>query len=387
MYTILRLNEISPIAFKALGDKFSMSPDAENPVAVMVRSAAMHDLALPASVLCVARAGAGVNNIPVDAYTQKGVVVFNTPGANANAVKELVLCALLLGSRQIVPAIQWAKTLIGKGADVPKLVEKGKNAFVGPEITGKTLGVIGLGAIGARVANAAVDLGMDVLGYDPYISIDGAWNLSNFVRRETDLARLFGQCDYITLHLPYSPATKDYVNAAGFAKMKQGAVLINCSRAELVSAPDLTVALATGKLSRYITDFPTEEMLTLENVIAIPHLGASTPEAEDNCAEMAARQLVDYITEGNITNSVNFPRVFLPREGKVRVTVIHENAKSVLTKLTDTVSAEKINIANMISQAKGEYAYTILDLDDNISAATAEKLAKQEHVVKVRVIR
>ncbi|MDR3318295.1 MAG: phosphoglycerate dehydrogenase [Clostridiales bacterium] len=387
MFNILQLNEISPIVTKVLGDKYVLSKDVQNPEAIILRSFNMLDYAMPASLLCIARAGAGTNNIPVDSCAQKGIVVFNTPGANANAVKELAVCALLLASRSIVPAIEWARTLKGKGTDVPKLVANGKGEFAGPEIAGKRLGVIGLGAIGAQVANTAIELGMTVYGYDPYISIDGAWNLSNYVIRETDLSRLFGDCDYLSLHVPYNSATKHIIDGAAIEKMKQNVCIINCSRAELVNNGDLLAAIKSRKVARYITDFPSDELLDTENVVAIPHLGASTPEAEDNCAVMAAKQTVEFIANGNIINSVNFPRVTLPRSGKCRVTVIHENVKAMLTTLTDTVSAAKINIANMISQSQGNYAYTILDLDDDVSETELKKLRAHTGVIKVRVIR
>ena len=383
--TILRLNEISPAANESLGE-YSMSADCKNPEAILVRSFDMHGYKIPESVQCVGRAGAGVNNIPITDCSSKGIVVFNTPGANANAVKELAVCALLLASRKIMEGIDWARSLKGKGKEVASLVEKGKNSFVGPELTGKKLGVIGLGAIGALVANTAVDFGLKVIGYDPHITIDGAWHLSNSVAHEYDLNRLFAECDFISLHVPLTPDTKEMVNAAAIARMKPGAAIINCSRGELVNNKDIVEAIKSGKLSRYVTDFPVDELLGVSGVVAIPHLGASTPEAEDNCAVMAARQIVDYLKNGNIKNSVNFPPCSVRRIGKQRLTVIHKNVKNVLNAITEQVAASKINIANLLSQSQGDYAYAILDLDEVIPDAALAKIKALPDVVRVRVI-
>ena len=312
MHKVIKLNAISAAAAPEFGSDYVFG-DFSDPEAILLRSFNMHDYAIPESTLCVGRAGAGVNNIPIDACSQRGVVVFNTPGANANAVKELVICGLFLAGRKIADGIAWAKTLEGKGADVGKTVEKGKGAFVGSEIKGKTLGVIGLGAIGAMVANAAIGLGMKVLGYDPYISVDAAWNLNSGIKKETDVNEIFKQSDFISLHVPLNDGTRATVNKDTIAIMKDGAAILNFARGELADENAVIEALKSGKLTRYVTDFPTDALLTTENVVAIPHLGASTPEAEDNCAVMVARQVVDFIENGNITNSVNMPNCALPR--------------------------------------------------------------------------
>lgn len=386
MYNILKLNEISKVANKEFSDNYALVKEAENPDAIVLRSFNMHEYDIPSSVLCVGRAGAGVNNIPLDKCSEKGIVVFNTPGANANAVKELVVCGLLLAGRKIVEGIEWAASLKGKGAEVTKAVEKGKSAFVGCEIKGKTLGVVGLGAIGAMVANVAIKLGMNVLGYDPFISIDGAWNLDHHVIKETDINEIFKKSDFITLHVPLNDSTRSLVNKDTLALMKDGSAILNFARGELVDAAAVIDALESEKLSRYVTDFPTDEMLGVKNLIAIPHLGASTLEAEDNCAVMVARQMIDFIENGNITNSVNMPACKMPRQGKSRITVFHKNVKNVLSAITAVIGEEGINIANLMSQAKGEYAYLILDLDENLSDAALDKIKGMDSVVKVRTI-
>lgn len=386
MYNILKLNEISKVANKEFSENYALVKEAENPDAIVLRSFNMHEYDIPSSVLCVGRAGAGVNNIPLDKCSEKGIVVFNTPGANANAVKELVVCGLLLAGRKIVEGIEWAASLKGKGAEVTKAVEKGKSAFVGCEIKGKTLGVVGLGAIGAMVANVAIKLGMNVLGYDPFISIDGAWNLDHHVVKETDINEIFKKSDFITLHVPLNDSTRSLVNKNTLALMKDGSAILNFARGELVDAAAVIDALESEKLSRYVTDFPTDEMLGVKNLIAIPHLGASTPEAEDNCAVMVARQMIDFIENGNITNSVNMPACKMPRQGKSRITVFHKNVKNVLSAITAVIGEEGINIANLMSQAKGEHAYLILDLDENLSDAALDKIKGMDSVVKVRTI-
>lgn len=381
---ILKLNEISGVACEAFGSKYKMVKDAAKPAGIILRSYNMHEYAIPESVCCIGRAGAGVNNIPVDKCSANGVVVFNTPGANANAVKELVLCSLLLCGRKIAAGIDWASHLTGD--DVAKQVESGKKAFVGGELLGKTLGVVGLGAIGVLVANACVELGMKVVGYDPYISVDGAWHLNHNVVKETDLNKLLSESDFVTLHVPLTGETRGMINADAIKHMKNGAALVNCSRGELVNNDDLKAALSKGKLSRYVTDFPNAEVIGVENVVAIPHLGASTPEAEDNCAIMVARQMVDFIENGNITNSVNFPSCKLTRSGCQRITVIHKNVKNVLKSMTDLISGEGINISNFVSQSKGDYAYCILDLDEKLGDAVLRKLEKLDNIIKVRLI-
>lgn len=385
MYEILKLNEISKVAGTVFNDDYNLVKESANPDGIVLRSFNMHEYDIPSSVLCVGRAGAGVNNIPLDKCAEKGIVVFNTPGANANAVKELVLCGLFLAGRKIVDGINWASTLKGKGAEVAKLAEKGKSNFVGKEIMGKTLGVIGLGAIGVLVANAASALGMNVLGYDPYISIDGAWHLNHKVEKATDINEIFKKSDFITLHVPLNDSTRGEINADTIALMKRGAAVLNFARGELVDSKAMLDAVASGKISRYVTDFPSDEMLGVENVVVIPHLGASTPEAEDNCAVMVAHQMRDFLENGNVTNSVNFPACKLPRiDGCFRVTVIHKNVKNVLNSVTGIVSGKGVNIANMLSQAKGDYAYLILDLDEALDDATIKEIESLEPVIRVR---
>lgn len=385
MAKILKLNAISPLAddiFKGC----EYSDKVADPDGIMVRSAAMADYAVGKSLLAVARAGAGTNNIPVADYAEKGIVVFNTPGANANAVKELVICELFLGGRKITDAIDWVKTIKGEGENVPKLVEKGKGKFVGCEITGKTLGVIGFGAIGILVANAAVALGMKVVGVDPYLSTDNALALNSAVKLVSSRDEVYAAADFITVHVPLNGETKEMFNKQTFAKMKDGAALINNARGELVNTGDVIAALASGKLARYITDFPNAELIGVENAVCVPHLGASTPEAEDNCAVMAARELTDYIENGNIKNSVNYPAVNMPKTGVKRLCVHHRNVKEILSKLLAIVSAQGINVANMQDASKGEYAYLVCDLDDVPSEASLETMRSVEGVLKVRLI-
>lgn len=385
MHKVIKLNAISAAAAPEFGSDYVFG-DFSDPEAILLRSFNMHDYAMPESTLCVGRAGAGVNNIPIDACSQRGVVVFNTPGANANAVKELVICGLFLAGRKIADGIAWSKTLKGKGADVGKTVEKGKGAFVGSEIKGKTLGVIGLGAIGAMVANAAIGLGMKVLGYDPYISVDAAWNLNSGIKKETDVNEIFKQSDFISLHVPLNDGTRATVNKDTIAIMKDGAAILNFARGELADENAVIEALKSGKLTRYVTDFPTDALLTTENVVAIPHLGASTPEAEDNCAVMVARQVVDFIENGNITNSVNMPNCALPRQGKSRVTVFHRNVKNMLGSITSIIGGEGVNISNMLSRAKGDFAYLMLDLDEELSTDALAQISGLNDVIRVRAL-
>ena len=383
MPQILKLNEISPVADKEFPAGYTFTKEAKNPDGIMLRSFNMHEYPLNDELLAVARAGAGTNNIPIPACTEKGIVVFNTPGANANAVKELVICELLLGGRKITDAIDWVKTLKGTEG-IGKAVEKGKSKFVGHEISGKTLGVIGLGAIGVMVANTAVDLGMNVVGYDPYLSVAGALHLDNRVRT-ADLDTLIKSSDFITVHVPLTPDTEKMFNADTFAKMKDGAVLINSSRGELVDTAAVLAAVESGKLERYITDFPSDELIGVPNVICVPHLGASTPEAEDNCAEMAAKELVDYIENGNITHSVNFPDVSAPRSTSSRIAVMHNNVEGVISKVTSAISASGINIANIIDKSKKDKAYMLVDLDAKISDKTVKEIESFDFVIRVRV--
>ena len=323
MYKIKTYNKISKTGLEAFDDKYTVGDEVENADGAIVRSAALHDVEFPASLKAIARAGAGTNNIPIDRCSEQGIVVFNTPGANANAVKELVIAGLLISSRRVVSGIEWAKTLKGDGAEVGKEVEKGKGAFAGPEIKGKTLGVIGLGAIGVMVANAANALGMKVFGYDPYLSVKSAWNLTHNAVHIFDINEIFEKCDYITVHVPLTDSTKNLINATAIAKMRDGVRILNFARGGLVNSADLLAALESGKVASYVTDFPSDDILGAQGVIAIPHLGASTPESEDNCAGMAAKELIDYIENGNIVNSVNLPEIVMPRSGESRICVIH----------------------------------------------------------------
>lgn len=387
MYQVKCLNKISPLGTSRLGENYHVGEDVENPDAILVRSAAMHDMEFNKNLLAIARAGAGTNNIPVERCVQEGIVVFNTPGANANAVKELVIAALLLTSRKIVPGIGWAGTLKGKGDEVGKLVEKGKSSFVGPEIAGKTLGVVGLGAIGILVANAAEALGMKVMGYDPFLSVEGAWGLSSNTQRALTLEEIYANCDYISLHVPLTPDTKEMINAATIAQMKEHVRILNFARGDLVNNTDLLKALSDGKVAAYATDFPNDALLGVENVLAIPHLGASTPESEDNCACMAADEIKDYLENGNIKNSVNLPNVSMPREnGAKRVCIIHQNIPNMISTLTGVLANIGVNIENMQSKSKKEYAYTILDVTGNVNDDTVKAINDNDGIIFVRVI-
>ncbi len=387
VYRILCLNKISPVGTKRFGEGYTFSPEMEKPDGVLVRSASMHDMEFGKELLAVARAGAGVNNIPVSDCTEKGVVVFNTPGANANAVKELVLCALFLTSRKITPAIDWVKTLKGKGDEIGGLVEKGKSAFTGPEIQGKLLGVVGLGAIGILVANAASALGMKVWGYDPFLSVDSAWRLSSEVKHASSLDEICANCDYITLHLPLTPETKGLVGAESLAKMKDGTRILNFARGGLVDSPALLDALKSGKVAAYATDFPDDSLIGAENVIAIPHLGASTPESEENCAVMAVDQIKEYLESGNIRNSVNMPSIFMARDpGTKRICLIHRNIPNTIAVLAAACGGAGINIENMQSRSRGEYAYSILDVSGELPSGAADTLKALEPIIRVRVI-
>lgn len=387
MKNILTLNSISPVINDIFDHTYNVDAEAKNPIGILLRSFKMHDYELDENTVAIARAGAGVNNIPVEKYAEKGVVVFNTPGANANAVKELVVCALLIGSRKIVKAIDWVKTIKGQGEEVGKLVEKEKSKYVGGEIFGKKLGVIGLGAIGAQIANVALSLGMEVIGYDPFLSVNAALKLSRHVQVVKEFDDLIKQCDYITIHIPYiSSQNKGLINAGLIRKMKDGVVIINCARGELVDNADIIKATKSGKVSRYVTDFPADELIGEENIICIPHLGASTPEAEDNCAIMAAKQLIDYIENGNISNSVNYPNCSMPRSSNYRIVVLHKNVNNMIAQISSVVSEEKINIETMANQSKGDYAVTIIDVDKEIPNFVTSKLAKIDGVKKVRVI-
>lgn len=386
MYNILTLNKIAECGLEKL-DKanYNITDNCENPDGIILRSYNMHDMELPEALKAVARAGAGVNNIPIDVCSEKGIVVFNTPGANANAVKELAITALLLSSRKIVDGINWAKTLVGE-ADAAKLVEKGKSNYVGPEIKNKKLGVVGLGAIGVMVANAAYALGMDVIGYDPYISVDAAWNLSKHIKKATDIKDVVANCDYISIHVPQNDSTKGMFNKDLFAVTKKGARIINLSRDGLVNNADMKEAIADGIVACYVTDFPTPETLEMDGVICIPHLGASTPESEDNCAVMAAIEIDDFLANGNIVNSVNFPNCELPRDSKYRLTILHRNVPNMLSTFSSLIADKGINIVNMLNKSKKDYAYTIIDVDEEISNEIISSLEAIDGVLKLRVI-
>ncbi len=386
MYKILTLNKISETGLKNFPETYTHSGEETDPDAILVRSASMHDMEMAKSTLAIARAGAGVNNIPIDKCGEQGIVVFNTPGANANAVKELVLCAMLLSSRKIPAAIDWAKTLKGNGAEVPKMVEKGKSAFAGPEIKGKTLGVVGLGAIGVLVANAALALGMEVYGYDPFLSVDAAWSLSRGVHHAASLDEIYANSDYITLHVPLTPDTKELVCAKTIAAMKDNVRILNFARGDLVNTDDILAAINGGKVAAYATDFGNDELLGAPGVLVLPHLGASTPESEDNCAVMAVEEIRDYLENGNITHSVNMPAVSVPRSGRARITIIHKNVPNVISKITSTVASENINIDNMVNKSRGEYAYTMLDTDTDVSADAIAAIEALDETVRVRVI-
>lgn len=386
MYKIKTYNKISKTGLEVFDDKYTVGDEVENADGAIVRSASLHDTEFPESLKAIARAGAGTNNIPIDRCSEQGIVVFNTPGANANAVKELVIAGMLISSRRVISGIEWAKTLKGNGAEVGKMVEKGKSAFAGPEIKGKSVGVIGLGAIGVMVANAANALGMKVYGYDPYLSVKSAWNLTHNAVHIFDINEIFEKCDYITIHVPLTDSTKNLVNKDAIAKMKDGVRILNFARGGLVNNDDIKAALESGKVAAYVTDFPSDEVLGVDGVIAIPHLGASTPESEDNCAGMAAKELIDYIENGNIVNSVNLPEITMPRSGESRVCVIHKNIPNMLTAITGIFAGDNINIENLLNKSRGDYAYTMLDIGAAETQAVAEKIGAIDGVIRVRVI-
>lgn len=384
MYDILTLNKISQIGLKELDSKYTISDSCENPDGIIVRSAAMHDFAFSDKTVAVARAGAGVNNIPVEDCTKKGIVVFNTPGANANAVKELVVAGLMLTSRRVAAAYDWCKTLKGEGENVGKLVEKGKSQFAGPEILGKTLGVVGLGAIGRLVAVAANNLGMKIVGYDPYFNEALKGELPADTEYVDSLDAIYEKADYITLHLPCTKDTKGMINAETIAKMKDAVRILNFARGELVVGADMAEAVKAGKVAAYVTDFPSDEVIGVENVTALPHLGASTPESEENCAYMAAVEIREYLEKGNIKNSVNFPNVELSAEGE-RVGVIHHNALNVMNDVLGAFMSNGVETKEFNSKAKGDFAYTLV-VADKIPDAVVKALEANEDVIKVRKI-
>ncbi|MDE5577583.1 MAG: 3-phosphoglycerate dehydrogenase [Oscillospiraceae bacterium] len=387
MFNIQTLNKISKYGTDNFDTaKYNVADEVANPDAIMVRSAAMHDMEFAPNMLAIARAGAGVNNIPVDKCAEQGIVVFNTPGANANAVKELVIAGLLISSRKVPEAMAWAQTLKGNGAEVGKMVEKGKGQFAGPEIMGKTLGVIGLGAIGVLVANAAVALGMKVVGFDPYLSVKAALGLNPAVKAVADVKDVYAAADYITIHVPYNADTKGTINNDTIALMKDGVRVLNFARGELVDSAAIIAALESGKVAAYVVDFPSDEVLGVKNVIAIPHLGASTPESEDNCAMMAALELIDYLENGNIKNSVNYPDAEMTAAG-TKICVMHKNIPAVISQLTTALGDAGINIDNMVSKSKKDYAYTMLDAAGDINGDIVNKIAAVDSVIKIRVIK
>lgn len=388
MFKIQTLNKIDPRGLQNFPlDKYEIASEFSNPDGIVVRSQAMHDMELPSSLKAIARAGAGVNNIPLDKCTEKGIVVFNTPGANAHAVKELVIAGMLLSSRGIAESIEWAKTLIGKGDEVPALVEKGKKNFGGNEIRGKKLAVIGLGAIGVLIANAAQSLGMEVVGYDPYLSVNQALRLSRNVKRAEGIEVLLSDADFVTINVPQNPETKGYINKDKIKMMKEGVRILNFARGGLVNTEDMAEALESGKVGRYITDFPDEATLKMKNVIAIPHLGASTEESETNCAIMAVDQVRDYLENGNIVNSVNFPAASMERHNGPRLIVANKNVPNMVSQISSLLASEHINIANMLNKNKADIAYNIIDIDGEISADDlTAKIKGIEGVIMVRVL-
>ncbi len=386
MFRIKTLNEISPVINKVFTADYAVGSEIDNEDAIIVRSAKMHDMPISDSLLAVARAGAGYNNIPVDKCSERGIVVFNTPGANANAVKELTIAGMLLAGRDIVGGIEWARTLKGEGDKVAALVEKGKNHFVGPELKGKKLAVIGLGAIGTMVANAGHALEMDVYGYDPFLSVEHALMLSRAVHKAGDLDKLLAEADFVSLHLPLTDKTRGMVDADMLSKFKPGAALLNFSRGELVDGAAVLETVKAGRLRRYVTDFPSEDMLGAEDVIALPHLGASTPESEDNCAEMAAQELSGYLTRGAIINSVNYPACDPGYTDGARLCVLHANVPNMVGSVTALLAAQGINIANMVNKSRGALAYTVIDADGEIGANVVKAVGAVENVYKVRLI-
>ena len=384
MFNILTLNKIAKCGLDQLNDNYKITDDANvDADGIILRSFKMHDMELPESLKAVARAGAGTNNIPIDKCSEKGIEVFNTPGANANAVKELVIAGMLLASRDVIGGVAWANTLTGD--DVDKQVEKGKSNFAGCEIKGKTLGIIGLGAIGILVANAAYALGMEVIGYDPYLSVDSALKLSRHVKKANSPEEVYAAADYITIHVPLMDSTRNTINAETIAQMKDGVIILNFARGGLVNNADIKKALADGKVAKYVVDFADSETVNQPGIINIPHLGASTAESEDNCAVMAAQELADYLENGNILNSVNFPNCSLPEDNIGRIAIAHKNIPNVIAKFTEALSS--VNISDMINKSKGELAYTIINTDHAIPAEAIEKLNQIDAVIRVRVIK
>lgn len=388
MYRIQTLNKISAAGLELFPrDEYEIASEIGHPDAVLVRSQKMHDMEIPQTVKAIARAGAGVNNIPVDLCSERGIVVFNTPGANANSVKELVLTGLFLSSRRVTEGISWARSLTGKGVEVPVLIEKNKSQFTGPEIKGKKLGVIGLGAIGVMVANDAQALGMEVIGYDPFISVEAAWGLSRSVRRALSLDSLVAEVDYLTVHTPLTEKTKGMINRDRLALMKKGVRLLNFARGGLVNNEDLIAAMSDGVVAAYVTDFPDDDLVGIEKVIPIPHLGASTPEAEENCAHMAVTQLRNYLEHGNIRNSVNYPACEMPSTGQNRIVVANRNVPNMVGQITTVLAAHKANISDMLNKSRQNLAYNIIDIDGEVAEPALDEIRAIEGVIMTRLIR
>ena len=387
MYRIKTFNKISPVGLSRFDpDLYSVGDDLIGEDGILVRSAKLQDYEFPDNLLGIARAGVGVNNIPLDRCSQAGIAVFNTPGANANAVKELVLCAMLIGSRDVDGAIRWVHQQVDAGVDVTTVVEKGKSAFIGPEIYKKTLGVIGLGAIGSLVANLALDLGMDVYGYDPFLSVDSALRLDRHIHVVQDIHELYKRADYITIHIHFTPKTEKMIDEKAIASMKRGVRFINLARGEIVDDDAMLAALDTGKVASYVTDFPNNRIVQAPHVIAMPHLGASTPESEQNCAVMAVDQLRDYLENGNIRNSVNLPNVTLERSGVMRMCIIHKNIPAMLASITTLLATDGVNVENLSNKSKGDYAYTLVDLGSKVEQAVINDVTHLPNVIRVRVI-
>ena len=387
MKKIRTINNISPLGTQILIERgLAVGPDIADPDGILVRSADLNNMEFGAGLLCIGRCGAGYNNIPVARCTEGGIVVFNSPGANAEAVKELVLCELVMASRDVLGSIEWVRSIADRGEEIPALVEKGKSSFSGPELKGKSLGVVGLGATGALVANVALELGMKVFGYDPYLSVDAAWRLSREVQHADELGELLPRCDYISINVPYTTDTRHMFNAQTFARMKQGVRITNESRAEVVDDDAMIDAIDCGRVARYVTDFPNEKLIGIPNVICLPHLGACTPESEEKCAIMAAEELYDYIRNGNIRNSVNMPNARMDRTGVCRLCILHRNVPRMLTNFLNLIGGMEINVDNMINKSRGEYAYTILDLGTVIGPEEAAQIAGMDSVLRVRVL-
>ena len=387
MLKIRTMNTISPLGTGLLAEHgCEVGPEVENPDALLIRSADLHDMDFGRDLLCIGRAGAGVNNIPIDRCTEEGIAVFNSPGANADATKEMVIFEMLLASRDMLGSIEWVKSIAGRGAEIPALVEKGKSAFAGPELCGKSLGVIGLGAVGALVANTALQLGMTVRGYDPYMSVDAAWRLSRHVIHVDYAEEIFRSSDYISLNVPYTESTHHMIDATALSYMKPGVRIMNESRAEVVDDDAMLEAIASGRVGKYVTDFPNDKLIGKKNVICTPHLGACTPESEEKCAVMAAQELYDYLVNGNIKNSVNLPNATLERLGKSRLCVIHRNVPNMINSILDLVSARNINVEHMLNKPRGAYAYTMMDLSEKVNGEITGQLSQQPNVLRVRVL-